>query len=157
MLYQWAARWGVPMQAIAELKQVYGLEGTPGDTDHVGKSEAFADSQVVLEGGRKGVMLWRNNVGVLEDANGRPVRYGLANESKTMNEVIKSCDRIGIRPVLITPQMAGLTIGQFVGREIKAPGWKFTGRGREQAQLRFCELVCSMGGDAGFATGEGSL
>lgn len=154
-LYAWAARWGVPIQAIAELQDGLGMNGSPAAV--VGKSEAFAQSQVVLEGARKGVRLWRNNVGVLEDATGRPVRYGLANESKQVNEQIKSSDLIGIRPIRITPAHVGLVLGQFVGREIKEPGWKYTGRGREEAQLRWAELICSLGGDAAFATGEGSL
>lgn len=157
-LYIWAARWGVPVEAIAELQNSYGMNGTLGDAQYAGlKSEAFADSQIVLEGARKGVRLWRNNVGVLKDETGRPVRYGLANESKQMNEIIKSSDRIGIRPIKITPAYLGLVIGQFVGREVKPPGWRYTGRDREPAQLKWAELICSLGGDAAFATGEGSL
>lgn len=154
-LYEWAARWGIPLAAIAELKDVYALDGTP--DDRVGKSEAYAQSQVVLEGARKGVRLWRNNVGVLEDRNGRPVRYGLANRDKAENELIKSGDLIGIRPVLITPDLVGATLGQFVSREIKEPGWTYAETEREVAQLRWAELICALGGDAAFATGEGSL
>lgn len=157
-LYAWAARWGIPLAAIQELQAVYGLDGTPGDEPYRGKkSESFAQSQVVLEGARKGVRLWRNNVGVLEDKTGRPVRYGLANQSKEQNAVIKSGDLIGIRPVLIVPEMVGVTIGQFVSREIKEPGWRYAETEREAAQLRWAEMVCALGGDAAFATGEGSL
>lgn len=155
-LYAWAARWHIPLGAIAELKDVYALDGTPGDVA-VGKSEAYAQSQVVLEGSRKGVRLWRNNVGVLEDANGRPVRFGLANQSSDINKIIKSGDLIGIRPVLITPALIGATIGQFVSREIKEPGWRYAETEREAAQLRWAEMICALGGDAAFATGEGSL
>lgn len=157
-LYAWAARWGIPPQAIAELCDVYGLDGTPGDASFAGKkSEAFAQSQIVLEGARKGVRLWRNNVGVLEDRTGRPVRYGLANQSKQENEVIKSGDLIGIRPVAITPAHVGQVIGQFVSREAKEPGWKYSETPRELAQLRWAEMINSLGGDACFATGEGTL
>lgn len=74
-----------------------------------------------------------------------------------MNKVIKSADLIGIRPVLITPGHVGLVIGQFVSREIKPTGWKYTGKAREEAQLRWAELVAACGGDAAFATGEGTL
>lgn len=156
-LHAWAARWGIPIQAIAELQASLGLDGTPGDEPHVGKSEAFAQSQVMLEAASKGIRLWRNNVGVLPDKTGRPVRYGLANQSKAMNELIKSSDLIGIRPVTITAAHVGLVLGQFVGREMKEPGWHYSGTEREEAQLRWAELICSLGGDASFATGEGSL
>lgn len=156
-LYVWAMRWKIPLEAVADLQNLIGLDGTPGDDGHVGKSEAFAQSQVVLEAARKGIRLWRNNVGVLEDSRGVPVHFGLANDAKGTNKLIKSSDLIGVRPVLITPELLGCTIGQFVGREIKKPGWKYTGEDREEKQLNFAGLVCSLGGDAAFATGEGTL
>lgn len=156
-LFTWARKYNVPLQAIGELQDIVGLNGTPGNLDNFGKSESFVESQLKLEAAQKGVRLWRNNVGVLEDKNGRPVRYGLANESPQMNKIIKSCDYIGVRPVTITSAHIGLTIGQFVGRETKKPGWKFTGSERENAQLTYCNLVNSMGGDAGFVTGPGTL
>jgi hypothetical protein len=158
-LHAWAARWNIPHAAIVELQGMYGLNGTPGDDGAAvkGKSEAYAQSQVVLEAARKGVRIWRNNVGVLEDKTGRPVRYGLANQSKEINAVLKSGDLIGIRPVVITPALVGHTIGQFVSREIKEPGWHYTETEREAAQLRWAELINSLGGDACFATGEGTL
>lgn len=154
-LYQWAARWGVPLAALQELQGQLGLNGTPGDVR--GKSEAYAQSQVVLEAAQKSIRLWRNNVGALQDETGRVIRFGLANDSKVINETIKSGDLIGIRPVVVTPQMVGYTFGQFVSREIKEPGWRYTGRGREVAQLQWATLVCSLGGDAAFATGPGTL
>lgn len=156
-LYVWATRWKIPLEAVADLQNLIGLDGTSGDDGHVGKSEAFAQSQVVLEAARKGIRLWRNNVGVLEDSRGVPVHFGLANDAKGTNKLIKSSDLIGVRPVFITPELIGCTIGQFVGREIKKPGWKYTGEDREEKQLNFAGLVCSLGGDAAFATGEGTL
>jgi hypothetical protein len=155
-LYTWAARWQIPLAAIADLQAKCGLDGTPG-IEATGKSEAFAQSQVVLEGARKGVRLFRNNVGVLEDRNGRPVRFGLANRTAEENAAIKSGDLIGIRPVTVTPAHVGTTLGVFVSREIKEPGWRYAGTEREVAQLRWAELILACGGDAGFATGEGSL
>jgi len=154
-LHTWAARWHIPLAAIVELQNIYGMNGTA--DDRVGKSEAYAQSVVVLEGARKGVRLWRNNVGVLKDDTGRPVRYGLANRNSDENEIIKSGDLIGIRPMLITPDLVGATIGQFVSREIKEPGWRYAETEREVAQLRWAEMISALGGDAGFATGEGSL
>ena len=121
-------------------------------------SESAAQVLVRLEAARKGVTLWRNNVGVLLDKRGVPVRYGLANDSSAVNSQFKSADLIGIRPLLITPAHVGLVVGQFVSREIKAPGWRFSPNDpREAAQLRWAELVLSLGGDAAFATGEGSI
>lgn len=120
-------------------------------------SEAYAQSLVRQEAADKGLHLWRNNVGVLKDERGRPVRFGLANESKQINEVLKSSDLIGWRPVLITPDMVGRTIAQFVSRECKPPGWKYTGNAHEAAQLAWLHLVSQGGGDAAFATGPGTL
>jgi len=128
----------------------------PHDTGH-GKSEAWAQSAIRLEASRKGLYLFRNNVGALEDRSGRLVRYGLANDTKQMNETLKSGDLIGWRPVLIQPQHVGHTVAQFVSREVKAPGWQYTGAARESAQLAWANLVNSRGGDAAFATGPGSL
>lgn len=156
-LYTWARRWNLPSQALAELNELYGLNGAEVAPEAQGKSEAYAQSAVRLEAAQKGVRLWRNNVGVLEDATGRPVRYGLANESKEINRIIKSGDLIGVRPRLITQADVGTVVGQFVSREIKRPGWHYTGDDRERAQLAFAQLVLSLGGDACFATGPGTL
>lgn len=152
----WAIRWGVPLAALKDLENTLGLDG-PGAPLTKGESEAAAQAAVRLEGAQKGLRLWRNNVGALVDERGVPVRYGLANDSKKMNELIKSADLIGIRPVYITPAHVGLTLGQFTSREIKEPGWHYTGTEREEAQQRWALLVNSLGGDAGFATGPGTL
>ena len=62
----------------------------------------------------------------------RFVRYGLCKGS---------ADLIGIRPVLITPEMVGTTIGQFVGLEVK------TERGRpSELQVMFLDLINRNGG-----------
>jgi hypothetical protein len=120
-------------------------------------SEAASTAIVRLEAARLGILLWRNNVGagVLQD--GSFIRWGLANDSTQMNRQIKSADLIGIRPLLITPAHVGHTIGQFVSRECKRPGWKWCGNERELAQLEWAKLVNGAGGDAAFATGEGTL
>lgn len=120
-------------------------------------SEAAVQAQVRLEAARKGLRLWRNNVGVLTDERGVPVRYGLANDSKQLNSVVKSGDLIGWRPVLITPAHLGITIAQFVSRECKRVGWTYKGDAREQAQLRWAEMIIADGGDAAFCCGQETL
>jgi hypothetical protein len=40
---------------------------------------------------------------------------------------------------------------------MKPRGWRFTGRERETAQLNWINLVMTHGGDACFATGEGTI
>jgi hypothetical protein len=120
-------------------------------------SEAFVQSIVRLEAARKGIKLWRNNVGVLEDKTGRPVRYGLGNDSPALNKKVKSGDLIGWRPVLILSDHVGSMIAQFVSRECKRPDWVCTGTEHELAQIKWMDAINADGGDARFVTGEGSL
>jgi len=106
---------------------------------------------VRIEAAKFGCILLRNNSGVLEDKTGRPVRYGLANESSKQNEIFKSSDLIGITPVVITPDMVGRTIGVFTAIEVKKEGWKFNPNNkRESAQLAFINWVKKLGGIASF-------
>jgi len=157
-VYQWAARHGVSFQALAELQAIFGMHGGHFLPPAVkGTSEAAVQAAVRLEAARKGVRLFRNNVGALVDSRGVPVRYGLANESKQVNEVMKSGDLIGWRPVLIGQQHVGQVIGQFVSRECKHLTWHYTGGDREPAQLAWAQLVTAGGGDAAFCNGEGTL
>lgn len=157
-LVTWAAKWSVPAAALADLTAELGLLGTPGDEPYRGKkSEAFAQSQVVLEGAEKGVRLFRNNVGALRDEGGRLVRFGLANSSKAENDMLGSADLIGWRRVVIEQRHVGSHIAQFVSREMKEPGWHYIGDEHEQTQLAWAELVAADGGDAAFATGPGTL
>jgi len=91
------------------------------------------------------------------NAHGHYVRYGLANDSPQINNILKSSDLIGIRPILVTQDMVGKTIGQFVAREIKCEGWIYKATDREKAQKNFIDLINGLGGDAAFTTGEGKL
>lgn len=153
-LIQWAIRHGVSQLALHELRGIFGVNFEAVEN---GESETLVQSRVRLEASRKGLKLWRNNVGALRDERGIPVRYGLANDTKKLNEKIKSGDLIGWRPVLVTPAHVGSTIAQFVSRECKKPSWAYTGTAHEVAQLRWIEAVTADGGDAKFCNAEGSL
>ena len=158
LLDAWARRWQIPPHVLIDLKMRLGIAHTgvsPGGS--LAQSESAVQSIVRLEASRKGARLWRNNVGAFMADNGSFVRYGLANESTGVNRTIKSADLIGIRPVLITLEHVGCVIGQFLSREVKASNWKYTGSDREQAQLRWAELILSLGGDACFVIGEGTI
>lgn len=94
---------------------------------------------------------WRNQVGAAEDRNGRVIRYGLCNDSKKLNANIKSSDLVGVRPMLITPDMVGQVVGVFYALEVKESDWKFRPNDdHSAAQLRFIQLVQRSGGLAGF-------
>ncbi len=103
-----------------------------------------------------GYRLWRLNTGVLRNEAGRPVRFGLANDNAEMNKLIKPGDLIGWRPRLVTPDMVGDVIAQFVSIEAKADGWRFprptnrTAYAHCSAQLRWARMVQAEGGEAGF-------
>jgi len=106
--------------------------------------------QIQQAASQQGARLWRNNVGSLPGPQGRPIRFGLANESKTVNQQIKSSDLIGITPVVVMPDDVGRVVGVFTSIEVKPPGWVWRGMERELAQLAWIELVRSMGGVGGF-------
>lgn len=159
--YTWCAANGVPhlAESLARELATDGMTAMrlPPERD-VAASESRQQGLVRLEAARLDIPSWRNNVGALVDLRGVPVRYGLANESKQMNEVIKSSDLVMIRKRLILPQMVGSYIGQFVTREIKHEGWVFNPRDKhELAQQTWNNLINSYGGDAQFATGPGTL
>ena len=70
----------------------------------------------------------------------------------SINEKFKSSDLIGIRPMLVTSEWIGHTVGVFAAIECKESGWKLRpGDARGQAQQRFIDLVRAAGGFAGFA------
>ena len=153
----WAARWRIPQDAITELKRTLGIAHSGTHVKTADYSESAVQNLVRLEASQKGCRLWRNNVGATYTKDGAFLRYGLANESSAVNKLVKSADLIGIRPVIITPAMIGLTLGQFVSREVKTSNWHYTGTEREQAQLRWAEMITSFGGDACFAVGTGTI
>lgn len=162
LIRMWGARNGVPAAALAELEGLLGIAGRAAmnDPEAAGEpgSESRQQSLIRLEAAKKDIILWRNNVGAFKTDEGGYVRYGLANDSQQMNERIKSSDLIGIRRKVITPEMIGSVVGVFVARECKKETWTLRPADKHAAaQKTFIDLVNSYGGDAAFATGEGSL
>lgn len=102
--------------------------------------------------------IWRNNSGagriVGDDGVERMVRWGLANESKQENAVIKSSDLIGITPeYLYHPIQGWRWFGIFTAYECKPEGWRLRPSDkRGLAQQRFIDIVRSVGGYGGFVT-----
>lgn len=81
---------------------------------------------IMLALSEAGCTIWRNNTGVLKNAAGIPIRFGLCTGSS---------DLIGIAPD-----------GRFLAVEIK------TCKGRATPeQIRFIEIVKARGGIAGIA------
>ena len=152
-LEEWAVRWALPPQAIAELQEATAATHTP----YSDRSEAAVAADCRLALGRYGVVTMRNNVGVLEDRNGRPVRYGLCNETPAMNKVLKSADDICILPYTVTPQDIGRKLGIFLGVEHKKANWVYSGDGREAAQSNFQRMVNAAGGVGLFANSAQGL
>lgn len=160
MLDIWARRWGIPREAIDELRREWGIyefhdlrpsNKPPG-------SEARQQDLVSLEAARMGIRLFRNNSGAFRTEDGRMVRFGLGNVSKQWNAVFASPDLVGWRPRLVTSDMIGMTIGQACMREMKHEGWKFNPNDKhEEAQFNFLKLAIADGCDAAFATGPGTL
>lgn len=98
------------------------------------ESILVADTRLHLSQGD--VRLFRNNVGALQDKNGRWVTYGLCPGSS---------DLIGWRSVEITPAMVGQRVAIFTALEAKAPGERPS---REQnAFLRAVQLHGGLAGD----------
>lgn len=143
-LHEWMADWGVPAAALPDLLRRLGALDAPLSTGT--GSEQRQQGLIRLEAARRGILLWRNNVGALLDQRGVPVRYGLANDTKAMNERVKSADLIGLAPG-----------GQFVSLECKHEGWRWRGDAHEQAQLRWALIVQAGGGDARFVTSPDQL
>jgi hypothetical protein len=120
--------------------------------------ESAVQQRVRLELARLGALAWRNNSGACEDKTGRIIRYGLCNDSPQMNRSLASSDLIGVTPVVVTPDMVGRVIGVFTAVECKHSDWHLTpGDKRAQAQLRFIQLVQSVGGIGGFVNDPGQV
>jgi hypothetical protein len=85
-----------------------------------------------------GVRLFRNNCGALKDAEGRLIRYGVANPGGS--------DLIGWRSLTVTPDMIGQKLAIFVAIEVKGERTRVTDH-----QRNFIGRVKADGGLAGVA------
>lgn len=90
-------------------------------------TESNIQKQIMLAISEAGGRVWRNNVGVLKDKRGIPIRFGLCPGSS---------DLIGVCPD-----------GKMLAIEVKKPGQK-----PREDQQKFIDLINSMGGKAGVAT-----
>lgn len=148
-LQNWAIRHGVSADALAELEWSLKYPVHTQANDGEG-SEAGVSQRTRLEAPHNGGILWRNNVGAYSENNppSPGTRWGLCNDSKRVNEQIKSSDLIGVTTI----EHAGRKFGVFTAIETKAPQWVYKGREREEAQLKYINIVRSFGGIGGFAT-----
>ncbi len=123
ILHTWAAEWQFSQFAVLDLMTRLGAGYEPYQPDGVeGWSETAMSNLVRINAAKVGILAWRNNVGVLNDERGVPVRFGLCNDTKKLNTNIKS-------------------------------DWRYTGQGREPAQLKWGQIIIANGGDAAFTTG----
>ena len=146
VITEWAAVWGVPQAALADLVQRLTMaDYAPAEA---GRSEAAVQADIRLAAAKRGITLWRNNTGVLMNDAGVPVRFGLNNDSPAANKRMKSADLIGIhRPS-----------GRFVSVEVKRPGWKHSDASeRDRAQLAWAVTINACGGVALRATSAAAL
>lgn len=150
---EWAARWNIPPEAITELCQSALHVSEGGDI----RSEGHLQSVLRLEAARKHVYLFRNNVGAGKMAKGGFVRWGLCNDSLSVNDRYKSADLIGIERIPITADMVGQHVGRFLSVEVKRTTWGYTGSPEEQAQQRWAALINSQGGRAIITNRDGVI
>jgi len=151
-IIEWASKHSVSQRALVELAQV--LSGEAVTKHDAGMSENAVAQRIRLRASQVGMRLFRNNVGACESADGRQIRYGLANESKRINSECKSADLIGITPLLIKQHHIGTIVGVFTSIECKKSDWEYTGKGREVAQNNWKNIVQSLGGIAEFANND---
>lgn len=97
--------------------------------------------EIRLEASKRGMILFRNNVGAYKDKIGRLVKYGLGNGSS---------DLIGGTPVTITPDMVGAVVLVLTVIEVKTEeGMKPSGKLAKlhfKDQLEWIERIVKAGG-----------
>ena len=100
--------------------------------------ESNIQKQIMIVLSTPGTRLWRNNCGALKDAEGRLIRYGVANPGGS--------DLIGWRSITVTPDMVGQKLAVFLAIEVKGEKGKATDQ-----QRNFIARVRADGGLAGVA------
>lgn len=100
-------------------------------------SEAAVLKRILLACSRGSSRLMRNNVGALQDKEGRWVRYGVGGNGGS--------DLIGWKSVEVTPDLLGRTVAIFSAVEVKEKG-RVT-----KEQEAFLNAVARAGGLAGVA------
>lgn len=114
-------------------------------------NEAAVQTHVRERMANEGGTPMRNNVGVAQTEDGRPVRYGLMNSSKQENQRFKSSDIVGPVPIIIKPHHVGRLLGVMANFECKHSDWVFNPSDeRAAAQLRYIEVMRKAGCIAGF-------
>jgi hypothetical protein len=155
IITEWARKWKIPAEALVDLSNTLIPPNSGHDSD--ARTEADVQADVREKVSKNGGRIWRNNCGVATSCDGRPIRFGLANDSKKINSIIKSSDLIGITPHKVMLSDVGKIVGVFTAYEVKKPGWNFTGTKREKAQERFLQLVVAMGGIGKFINCEDQI
>jgi hypothetical protein len=150
---EWVIKWRVPPEALKELRDTSMYFGASEDTT----PEAGVQRDLRLEAARLGKLLFRNNRGAGRMESGNFVRYGLANDSKKLGDVVKSADLIGLETLFVTMEMVleaialglpGYKVGRFLSVEAKAGDWKYSGTLEEIAQEKWAYAINSAGGRA---------
>ena len=106
-------------------------------------TEADIQNRIRIAASKAGHRLFRNNTGVLPDARGIPVRFGLCPGSS---------DLIGWVSLTVKPSDVGKVIAVFAAVEVKRPGKRPTDQ-----QQAFIDAVRQAGGIGAVATSAGDL
>lgn len=120
-------------------------------------SETKLMHQIQVRASYLGYRLFRNNVGLAWVGRAVPIR-GVTHVLLRYARRIRmgfcpgSSDLIGWKPRIITQEMVGSVIAQFVAREVKTE----TGR-PAKAQVAFIDMVNAAGGDGKFITGPDQM
>jgi len=111
-------------------------------------SEAQVSKLIKQEADLMGILLERVNAGGMYNDKGQYIKFGWGK---------KPPDFIGGKSFVITQDMVGKKIMQFVAREVKHQGWKYKGTQHEKEQQATLNKINEMGGDAKFVTDVGSF
>lgn len=129
-------------------------------------SEARVMKKIWVECGKRGIRLFRNNVGQAWQGSGKIVRVSHEGEqwcepgdvilrrARPINFGLEkdTGDLIGWTPVLVTPDMVGSTLAVFTSVETKDEGYSPT-----EGQLNWQRVVKEAGGRAFVAYSEADV